>query len=361
MFINTIMTITIDQAVKNIISSLKKKFTTADIKTNTTGGLKSTYKRKIVVVYTEDDVTKTKQLVEQYLSGNGVVFENINKTTLSSKGHLEIEFPGTIPVIIAIVIKPKDKGRVATGKETQSRFASYLENNFDAKIIGIAQVGQQIPDVSAEIEKNKSKKIENFEIKGTENFRNPIGTFDKTVVRGGLNISSRVDDTPINEIAKIIASDKNVKLPQRIPSGTSALTLLVDSFRKQDKSIGYIGDPGVTARSGSFPKDKFTVTNSTSKEKIIKIIKEHFAEGKDNYFSVFNKKTDEFLLFRTGYGSYQLNESKIKDKILDFDSSKFEFVGLATYGQTSTNKVRASVVVKLNPNIATKTIKYEIT
>tara|TARA_E500000318_G_C3529816_1_gene199989 strand:- start:91 stop:1191 length:1101 start_codon:yes stop_codon:yes gene_type:complete len=360
--INNIMNITIDQSVKNIISSLKKKFRSEDIKTFTKGALASTSRRKIIVVYTENDPKTVKGLINDYFTDNAVMFTNLDKKTpLSSIGHFVIEYPGTVTTTIAIVVKPLDKGRVATGKITQTKFANYLVENFDAKIVGMAAVGQQIPDVSAEIEKNKTVKVENFEIKGTENFRNPIGTFDKTVSRSGSGVVSRVDDAPINEIAKVIAKDKKVNLPRNIPSTSSALTLLVDAFRTEDKTIGFAGDPGVTATSGKFPRDKFTVTSSTSKEKIIQIIKDHFVEGKDNYFTIFNSKTDEFLLFRTGYGTYQLNESDIKNKILPFNSNAFEFVGLATYGTPSgTKKVRASVVVKLNPMVQTKTIKYEI-
>ena len=99
------MNITIDKAVKNIISSLKKKFRSEDIKTLTKGTLASTSRSKIIVVYTENDRKTVKNQIVNFFTDNAVMFTNLDKKTpLSGEGHLEIQYPGTVPITIKIVV-----------------------------------------------------------------------------------------------------------------------------------------------------------------------------------------------------------------------------------------------------------------
>lgn len=230
-------------------------------------------------------------------------------------------------VIISHITKPGGKGqaRVGAGAKTQKEVADEVEriankNKKSYKFVSTARAGSTVPDLIVEYDDNKIQ----FEIKGTNSSSAPITFFDKSVNR-------RVNPPEIiDEITKVfITRELRAK-------GVKDFITLIDHLRLEDPTIGLAGDEGAP-RSGKLPP-MLTTTERSKLTKLREVIKEHFAEGGDNYFVVHNRSQDKFDIYFTGLGKNHLGYS---------DLPNFSYFSLATYGGASSGSTRVGLKIKL--------------
>jgi hypothetical protein len=111
---------------------------------------------------------------------------------------------------------------------------------------------------------------------------------------------------------------------------------LIDLYHSYDKTIGLAGDEGVM-RSGKLPPE-LTTTNVATLAKLRKVIIDHFADGKDNYFVVHNRSDDEVKMYFTDYGKNLLDLPVLPT---------FKSFSLSTYGGASSGSTRVGLKIKL--------------
>lgn len=231
--------------------------------------------------------------------------------------------------------------RVAKGKVYQDSTAKIVDNAL--KKIGIvntdiqtAQPGSQVADVQVNAQDTSGNPISfNLEVKG------PGGKFfDKTLQRGMKTQNPEIK--MINDIAAAIAKSK----------GYSATDLesYIDQLRAAgETNVGYIGDPGITQKSGALPKKHFSAPMTPE---ILAAIKSHWASGGDTYFVVADGTTS--YMWYTGHpaSSGPANPLKLPDgetPVPEFDVTSVEGdIELSTYGSAGPGRLRVALKAKFN-------------
>ena len=240
-------------------------------------------------------------------------------------------------ISISSVIKPAGgaQNRVSSGSNTQNIVANKVEETAFNKgknyeFISTARIGSTAPDLIVSIDDVKIQ----FEIKGTTSFTNPITFFDKSASRRNV-------PEIINDIAKVFIASNSINNT----SVNSLLTKnnlksnfigLIDLYNLYDKTIGLAGDAGVVS-SGKLPPE-LTTTDVATLTKLRKVIIDHFAEGKDNYFVVHNRSNDEVKMYFTQYGKNLLELPVLPE---------FKSFSLSTYGGASSGSTRVGLKIKL--------------
>jgi hypothetical protein len=199
-----------------------------------------------------------------------------------------------------------------------------------------------------------------FEVKGTTSYNSKVTVFDRSMPpdkdpRGGPEI---------DKVAVILAK----KIKGIDSRNVINFRTYVNEIRKIDTEVGFPGQSGVKAKSGTFKINYGLVTDQPTKNEFIKILKEHFAEGKDNFFVIINSSTQNFVIADTGYGvsSYYrgfLNllsgiEGGTTNPVQKLDASMFSKVGIAQYG-TIPNGLRMGLYVVLSPSAINKSFNMK--
>jgi hypothetical protein len=240
-------------------------------------------------------------------------------------------------ISISSVIKPAGgaQNRVSSGSNTQNIIANKVEDiafkkRKNYEFVSTAKIGSTAPDLIVSVDGEKIQ----FEIKGTTSFNNPITFFDKSASR------RNVPDI-INDIANVFIDSNNID-----NTPVSRLLVknnlkhnfigLIDLYHSYDKTIGLAGDEGVM-RSGKLPPE-LTTTNVATLAKLRKVIIDHFADGKDNYFVVHNRSDDEVKMYFTDYGKNLLDLPVLPT---------FKSFSLSTYGGASSGSTRVGLKIKL--------------
>jgi len=244
-------------------------------------------------------------------------------------------------VVISHVVKPAgaNQGRVGAGSKTQDMVALYVKDMAFKKGVEVesdfktARPGSTIPDLVMTISKGRTQ----FEIKGTNNRTAPITFFDKSVKRSGRkpNILEEIADVYIKTLKVKEGTVQSLMGRQRFPS---TFIGLVDFFQSRDPKIGLAGDDGVV-KSGRLPAE-FAVTDTRILKQMRQTILDHFKDGRDDYFVVHNRSSDEFEIYYVGGGS---SGNVLKAPELP----NFKSFVLATYGGASGGATRVGLKIKL--------------
>lgn len=315
---------------------------------------KSTRTKKVFAIRTSEDRISLFNDIKQFLS------------TLSGYHVIEkmdIGISKSVPLLVvreknnidyAFVAKPFFSARASSGSITQSRLSKFMTDVLGLKVTSTAGLSQRIQDLTFEINGVK----EGMEIKGTTNFSQKIATFDKSVARSGLGLTTRTDDTPIQEVIKALMEENNIPL-----SGSSnPFTQYIDFIRKTDKTIGFPGDPGVATAGGKLNDRYFTTSNNRTLTKIISVIKKHFEENNDNYFVIYDTPTNKFFINYTGVGTSNLKTLPIGNKISNLDNNTVASAGIGLYGTLGQKgRIRVAIYLKFNSSVINANMfKYEL-
>lgn len=250
---------------------------------------------------------------------------------VSLKGWRE-KADGYIP--ISKVEKPSGNAqqRVNHGAAAQKTVNEYIQER--AKKLGLmyefvstAPPGSTIPDLVVKLDGRNQQ----FEIKGASSQTAPITLFDKSARRESY-------DPWLDDLTDVFI-DNLPGLKEGLTANNYSKTFagVMDYYQNEvDPKIGFAGDEGVI-KSGRLPGD-FRTEDPEILKPMLQEIKDHFAEGGDNYFVVYNRTVGEFRLFHTGFGQNLLKAPKLPPL------KKFE---LSTYGGASSGSTRVGVKVKL--------------
>ena len=265
------------------------------------------------------------------------------KTTATNND--KILLVGEIEVTLTKLAKTTEFGGggassgVSSGAEAQNRFANLVES-FKAKDIKIAKKGSAEPDVIFTI----NGITEQAEIKSSERFKT-INIFDITVFRKGKGSSRSTDIEFVDNMFKEL-------------TGKNTLEDYIDLVREKDPTVGYKGDPGVTASHGSLSTKYFKFDEPDALKIIIKEIKNHWKKSNDDYFVINSKSLiNNYVIFRTGVSKKSnlsgLLKTYLNYRVPNYFDDYVESVFFRTYGDPRTNgKMRMQFEVTLrNPPI----------
>lgn len=235
---------------------------------------------------------------------------------------------------ISKVEKPSGnaQGRVAHGAAAQKAVDEYVQmiceqKGYTYEFVSTARPGSTIPDLTVKINGQEQQ----FEIKGTGSNSAPITLFDKSASRKSYpEFLDQLAEIYIKHLDGVDSAMRKGNYPLNFIG-------LIDYYQKEvDSKIGLAGDPGVI-KSGKLPTDFRTEDPAILKEMYDFLI-DHFAEGGDNYFVVYNRALGEFRLYYTEFGRNMLQASKIPNL------KRFE---LSTYGGASSGSTRVGVKIKI--------------
>ena len=313
--------------------------------------------------------TRTKKVFAIRTSEDRVgLFNDIKSFLASLKGYtvserMEVGISKSVPLLVvkeknnieyAFVAKPFFSNRAASGSITQARLSKFITDELGLKVTSVAGLSQRIQDLTFEINGVR----EGMEIKGTTNINQKIATFDKSVARSGLGLTTRTDDTSIQEVVKALMAEHNVPLN----GDSSPFTQYIDYIRSTDTSVGFPGDPGVATAGGKLKDKFFTTSNNQTLSKIVNVIKKHFQENNDNYFVVYDTPTNRFLIINTGTGTSNLKSLPIGNKIADLNNNTIASAGIGLYGTLGQKgRIRVAIYLKFNNTVVNSSIlKYEL-
>lgn len=211
----------------------------------------------------------------------------------------------------------KTQSRVQSGSEAQEKIFDFISNivgNENVKLVSTAKKGSTLADLVVDVKNNTIQ----IEVKGTQSDTAPITFFDKSARR---NQSNEI----LDKFAKIFSKNKY-----------KSFTELVDSYRKNDPTIGFPGDEGV-GKSGKLPS-AFNVSDSETLKQLKQILLDHFAENNDNYFAIYNSSNKQVKMFYTGHGKNVLKLPLLPD---------LKSFSVKTYGGPSGGAMRVGIKVKL--------------
>lgn len=213
------------------------------------------------------------------------------------------------------------QGRISRGAEAQQNFATILET-FNIPVISVAKKGSQLPDIVF----YEDNTIRQAEVKSTIDYTT-ITIFDKTATRGKPNPEV---DTLMQELKGIESFEK-----------------YIDILRKENGNgyAGFVGDEGVDNTSGKIPKASFEFKSPREKNIFIQLIRNHWAESKDDFFVIMKKDGSKFNVYSTG-----IRRDYIMDAYADpFDSTLITEAFLDTAGAGGGDgKLRVALKVTLN-------------
>ena len=193
---------------------------------------------------------------------------------------------GYVP--ISVLEKPtRIEGRVVTGAQGQEQVFQFLQQTYGDKHViertGGAVIGSKTGDLNVTIDNEALQ----MEIKNASSPKTPITLYDKTVRRGKLT-------RDIDDIIRAVTGDPNMTMEKYI-----------DMKRRKDRTIGYPGDKGVRAKSGSFPRVLITQDDPAMQTAYRAIIR-HFAFGGDTHFAI-NHGSGSATIYHTGHGPNPIN------------------------------------------------------
>jgi hypothetical protein len=193
---------------------------------------------------------------------------------------------GYVP--ISVLEKPtRIEGRVATGAQGQEQVFEFLQQTYGDKHTiehtGGAIIGSKAGDLKVTIDGERMQ----IEIKNASSPKAPMTLYDKTVRRGKFT-------QDIDDIIRAITGNSSMSMEKYI-----------DMKRRKDRTIGYPGDKGVTAKSGSFPRVLIS-QDDPAMQIAYKAIIRHFAMGDDTHFAI-NHGSGAATIYHTGHGPNPIN------------------------------------------------------
>jgi len=216
---------------------------------------------------------------------------------------------------ISKVAKPSGnrQSRVAHGALAQNSVAEFLHSSVDYEFVSSAPPGSTAPDLVVSIDGT----IQQFEIKGTGSPSAPITLFDKS--------ASRKSYPPLlDRLASIYGTSEDT------------FVSLMDHYQSLDPSIGFAGDHGV-GKSGKLPSE-FRIDCPDMLHSMRNVLVDHFRDGGDNYFVVYDRGSRTSDIYFTGHGDNLLG-------VPDFPMlTQFH---LSTYGGPSSGSTRIGLKVKI--------------
>ena len=247
----------------------------------------------------------------------------------------EVEFTGQSGEPQRLVLVPTfASARVAKGKvyqDSTSNIISKALSSVGATVqdVKTAKPGSQAPDVQISATGPEGESIVfNLEVKG------PGGKFfDKTVQRG--KPASNADLKMIDDIAAAMAT----------ANGYTASTLeeYIDALQEAgEQNVGYIGDPGITQKSGALPKAFFSAPMTPA---ILTAIQSHWQDGGDTYFVVADGTTS--YVWFTGNPAPSGPPNPLDANPFGVDSVQGG-IQLSTYGSAGPGRLRVALTAKFN-------------
>lgn len=200
----------------------------------------------------------------------------------------------------------KNSYRVLKGKETQDLLSNFILNSGSGiASVEVAPPRSQAPDVVFTFENQKIQ----CEIKSSKGF-NRISLFDNTITR---EAPFRNKMLPLNNLFLSLEPDfylteRNSKRTR--PTGNE-LQEYVDYIRSVagKREVGFYGDTGIASQGGKILSDYFKFKEKPKIEKAIKVAREHWKAGGDDFFILIDDATNEALFFScTGSTKYFLNK-----------------------------------------------------
>ena len=93
-------------------------------------------------------------------------------------------------------------------------------------------------------------------------------------------------------------------------------------------------------------------SNKATITKILEIVKDHFADNKDNYYVLYDTPSNKFVILHTGYGSSNLKTLPIGKNITTLDSNCISSAGIGLYGTLGQKgKARLALYLRLDNTI----------
>ncbi len=200
----------------------------------------------------------------------------------------------------------RNSNRVLKGKETQELLANYILNSGTGiSSVEIAPPRSQAPDIVFTFENQKIQ----CEIKSSKGF-NRVSLFDNTITRKApfRNKMLPLNNLFLNLEPDFFLTERNSKRTR--PTGNE-LQEYVDYIRSVagEKEVGFYGDKGISSQGGKILSDYFKFKEKTKIEKAIKVAREHWKAGGDDFFILIDDTTNEALFFScTGSTKYFLNK-----------------------------------------------------
>ena len=300
-----------------------------------------------------DKEAKTKE-IQKYLEDYEPEFFNELPNRISSRNpyYLRIKNNGGEILISVKTVQP----RVSEG-DVNSKLLQKFLGSIGLSIKSFASISEKTQDVVAGFQGQNI----GFEVKGARSFTSKVTVFDRSMPpdkdpRGGPEIDKLA--VILSKKMKGINS-KNVK----------NFRTYINEIRKIDTEVGFPGQPGVKAAGGSFKIKYGKAEDRSTINEFIEVLKEHFAEGKDNYFVIVNSSSQSFVIADTGFGvpSYFkgfLNllagiKKGTTNPVQKLSAEMFSSVGIAQYG-TISKGLRMGIYLTLSPAAINKSFKMNL-
>jgi hypothetical protein len=203
--------------------------------------------------------------------------------------------------------------RVEKGVEAQNAVITHLEHEFgnDFELISQAGRSSKAPDIVSKIHGVPTQ----IEVKGRTNPNSTVKIYEKSIKRG--------------------QRDRVLDAFARAHSNGTAKTFedYVDLLRKENRAVGFPGDPGVTAKAGKF---YVPATDPKTRSLMRKYIMDTLKNNDDDYFAIHTFNTGETDMFDTGSTNHEVQAGKLPN---------IRVVRAETYGSAYKGAMRIAIKV----------------
>ena len=230
-----------------------------------------------------------------------------------------------------VALNKKREDLIAAGNKSKPGFGYVTK-------VSTAAAGSQKTDVKLKV---AGQEI-NIEVKNNESSSKNSADFaiyDKTYARKEFRTARNTEGSlEIDEFARIMKPEKN----------DQTFEDMINDIRKEKPQYGFVGDKGVSNKSGSIPAGDFSVTAADSSilETLRKKVLSKFEKSKDNYFAVV-KGTDVYMYYVGGLSTNVLD----LDEFPDLTSCQFATYGGFKANSSDTTPGMGKMRVKINLKI----------
>ena len=341
---------------KKLIQDMNKKYPTDKfelIRSKSTSSQRNAYAFRPTDTKVDKEA-KTKE-IQKYLEDYEPEFFNELPNRISSRNpyYLRIKNNGGEILISVKTVQP----RVSEG-DVNSKLLQKFLGSIGLTIKSFAAISEKTQDVVAQDFEGQNI---GFEVKGARSFTSKVTVFDRSMPpdkdpRGGPEIDKLA--VILSKKMKGINS-KNVK----------NFRTYINEIRKIDTEVGFPGQPGVKAAGGSFKIKYGKAEDRSTINEFIGVLKEHFAEGKDNYFVIVNSSSKSFVIADTGFGVPSFFKGFLNllagikkgttNPVQKLSAEMFSSVGIAQYG-TISKGLRMGIYLTLSPAAINKSFKMNL-
>lgn len=207
--------------------------------------------------------------------------------------------------------------RQNSGYISQLIVSDTLTRLYNTQLVSTAKIGQQIPDLVVAC----GDKLIQIEIKGRSKRYTDLVFAEKSIRRGGVQSKTLTDLATICSKGQITCFEQ-----------------LIDSYRIDDKAIGFPGDNGVI-KSGKIPKQLTIRDDQHMLDAIRQQTIAWIQQSGNNYFAIHNRSQQTIQMFYTGLGENVLNMPELPT---------FTQASLTTYGRPYKGAMRVALKIKFN-------------